>query len=267
MSDNRELPATLDQSEYNAQVATINFLYSVSHNYDFIYYQPYHGSPKAQGPYNCVDPNPPNEFRHPAWSKLLSTLDLLTAPYDYVVYIDSDCIFKDFNTRIEDFFADFLSSNIVFLTNVPWDSDKPCSGFYICKNNLTTRSYIRQWYSYYIPEKNRSHAYEQSALWMIFEKWSSCKLVQGLMFSEHPEQFLRHVCSLESDLRKTYFKEFMIDHGICYESVVSAIPVKQLNTASFYMSASSSYYRHMTRSLIAKVVRGIKSVNFIKSCL
>jgi hypothetical protein len=264
MSDNRGLPPTLAQSEYNAQVAAINYLYSTTHNYDFIYYQPYFGSSKEPGPYNCVDPNSPNEFRHPAWSKLLSTLDILSAPYDYVVYIDSDCIFKDFSTRIEDFFGDSLTNNILFFNNTPWEADKPCSGFYICKNDSLTRSYIRKWYRYYMPEKNKSHAYEQSALWMIFEKWKSCKIIEGCMFNEHPDQFLRHVCSLESDLRKTYFKQFIVDHGISYESIVASIPVKQLNTASIRMGASSSYYRHMARKRMMQAAKLIKSVNFIK---
>lgn len=40
--------------------------------------------------------------RHPAWDKILAVMRLLTY-YDYVMWIDADCVFNNFDKKIEDY--------------------------------------------------------------------------------------------------------------------------------------------------------------------
>jgi len=118
MSDNRNLNDNLNTSEYNSLVSSINYEYSQIHGYDFIYYNPYLNKDKIEI-FNCKNPNN-NILRHSAWSKLLSTLLATELHYDYIVYIDSDCIFKDFNQKLEDFINSYDDKDIIFLNNKPY---------------------------------------------------------------------------------------------------------------------------------------------------
>lgn len=228
MSDNRALESDLHASSYNSHVAAINYTYCMKHKYDFIYYRPYLDSKESYSLYNCVDPRS-GESRHASWSKLLSALDMFKSSYDYIVYIDSDCIFKDYNRRIEEFFPQMSSYDILFLNNLPWNDDKPCAGFFICKNSETAHNYIHNWYTVNLPEKNKIHAYEQDALWTIYNSWN-VYIANSWMFHEHDGQFLRHICHLETDLRSRYFKQFISDHTIDYGQVISNIRVRHFDT-------------------------------------
>jgi hypothetical protein len=231
MSDNRALEPDLQSSGYHSQVAAINYSYCLKHKYDFIYYRPYLDSKTSHSLYNCKDPHR-NETRHASWSKLLSAKDMFKQSYDYIVYIDSDCIFKDFDKRIEEVCSQMFTHNIIFLNNKPWDEDKPCAGFFICKNSELARSYITDWYNVNLPEKNKVHAYEQDALWTIYKTWKLCFVMNRWMFREHHEQFLRHICHLENDLRSYYFKQFIIEHKINYNNAIFCISTKDYNTGS-----------------------------------
>jgi hypothetical protein len=232
MSDNRALQPDLDTSTYHSQVSAINYAYCLKHSYDFIYYRPYLDTKESYNLYNCIDPHT-NEARHAAWSKLLSTLDMFNQQkqsYDYIVYIDSDCMFKDFNKRIEEFCPQMFTHDILFLNNLPWNDNEACSGFFICKNSELALSYIRDWYAVNLPEKNKVHAYEQDALWTIYKSWKSCYVMNSWMFREQEGQFLRHVCHFENDLRSVYFKQFIELHCIDYSKIVCDMPKKDLNT-------------------------------------
>lgn len=231
MSDNRALQPELDKSTYHSQVAVINYAYCMKHNYDFIYYRPYLDSNESYSLYNCIDPHT-KETRHASWSKLLSFVDIFKQSYDYIVYIDSDCIFKDFNKRIEEFCPNMFTHDIVFLNNLPWNEDKPCAGFFICKKSAIARSYVVDWYNVNIPEKNKVHAYEQDALWTLYTSWKSCYVVNSWMFHEHEGQFLRHICHLENDLRTVYFKQFITKHNIDYERSIFDMNKKDIDTVN-----------------------------------
>ena len=164
MSDNRKLEKNIRSAEYNSLAAAINYEYCKKYNYDFIYYRPYLNDKDTIKLENCIDPNT-NKLRHSAWSKLLSTSLALKLNYDYVVYIDSDCIFKDFNQSLKDFIMPHTKKDIIFLNNKPWGSDKPCSGFYVCKVCENMRQMINSWYNFDFKEKRNPCRFEQGALW------------------------------------------------------------------------------------------------------
>ena len=123
MSDNRGLSNTLNNSNYNSLTASINYSYAKKMGYDFLYIRP--GLNDEYPTNNCFSPK--NELRHSSWSKLLTSIKIIDEypQYDYVVYIDSDCIFYDNNLSILDYISKsnivngvgVMDSNIIFLND------------------------------------------------------------------------------------------------------------------------------------------------------
>jgi hypothetical protein len=232
MSDNRKLENNLEKAYYNSLVASINYEYSKKYNYDFIYYRPYFKDKNVIKTNNCIDPNTNNE-RHCAWSKLLSTSKALELEYDYVIYIDSDCIFKNFDISLEDFINPYINKDIIFLNNKPWGNDLPCSGFYICNVTKNTKQFINDWYNVNIPEYNINHTWEQAALHRIYKNYN-IEIVDSWMFREEEDQYLRHVSSSECQNRISYFTNFIKEKNINYNLNINEINIIDFDTAKYY---------------------------------
>jgi len=231
MSDNRKLDKDKKDANYNSLAACINYQYCKRYNYNFLYYRPYLNDKDEIKLYNCNNPKT-NDLRHASWSKLLSTSLALQLPYDYVVYIDSDCIFKDFNKSLDSFIQPYLDKDIIFLNNKPWGHYLPCAGFYICKVNTNTKQFLLDWYNVNIPEKDIDHPWEQDALWQIYTNYNIA-IVDSWMFKEHNGQFLRHVSTAEKDNRIPYFSSF-ISNKMNYETNISQIKCIEFNTFKPY---------------------------------
>jgi len=215
-------------AQYNSLAAAINYEYCKIHGYNFTYYRPYLDNKDEINLINCVNPVTGNG-RHASWSKLLSTKVALQLDYDYVVYIDSDCIFKDFNQKLEEFIQPYTGKDILFLNNKPWGDTMPCAGFYICKINEYVKQFVLNWYNYNIPRDDMNHAWEQNALWVIFRDYN-IGVIDSWMFQEKDEQFLRHVCSCESKNRLPYFTSFIQAKNINYERNINEINVITFDT-------------------------------------
>jgi hypothetical protein len=232
MSDNRILEKEKDKANYNSLVAAINSEYCRKHNYDFVYYRPYLNDSEIINLYNCVDPHT-KTLRHAAWAKLLSTNLALELNYDYVVYIDSDCIFKDFNHKLERLIDFFKDKELIFLNNKPWGDHKPCAGFYIVKVCDYSKQFFIDWYNVNLPKFNKTHAWEQDALWSIYGNYNAV-VVDTWMFREKEGQFLRHVGCCDEDTspnhRVNYFTNFIISNNINYEVNINDIKCVDYNT-------------------------------------
>jgi hypothetical protein len=163
---------------------------------------------------NCIDPNT-NLTRHCAWGKVLSAKLALEQDYDYTVYIDSDCIFKDFNKTIESLIK-LYNNNIIFLNDNPSNPNKPNSGFFICKKCSESLNFINNWYNVNIPDKNINHSWDQAGLWTIYNKYNIV-IIDDWMLAEKKGQFLRHICHAENKIRIPYFKNFINTHNIKYD--------------------------------------------------
>lgn len=229
MSDNRNLEKSLIKANYNSLVASINNEYCKIHKYDFLYYRPYLVNKEETKLLNCKNPIT-NTNRHCSWSKLLSTSLALQLDYDYVVYIDSDCIFKDFNQSLEEFMRPYTDKDIIFLNSKPWGDTMPCAGFYICKVNEYTKKFLHDWYNYNIPGKDINHPWEQDALWRFFKKYN-IGIIDSWMFKEKDQQYLRHVCSPEGHNRIPYFTSFLKSKNISYENNINEIQVIEFDTS------------------------------------
>jgi hypothetical protein len=229
MSDNRPLVDVFDRADYNSLAACINYEYCKMHSYDFFYYRPYLKDPGVISLYNCIDPNT-GEERHAAWSKLLSTIKVLEREYDYVVYIDSDCIFRNFNISMESFIEPHADKDMIFLNNKPWGDNLPCSGFYICKVGDSAKESMKRWYGANWPAKNKKHPWEQDALWNMY-KSMNIAIVDIWMFKEESGQMLRHIGSHEGFNRTPYFKNVIRANSIKYTENIKYITVVDYDTA------------------------------------
>ena len=230
MSDNRLLDNDFSKAQYNSLAASINYEYSKKYGYDFIYYRPYLNSNKILEN-NCIDPNT-KLLRHCAWSKLLSTRLALELNYDYVVYIDSDCIFKNFSKSLEEFISPYLNNNCIYLNNTPWGDDVPCSGFFICKVCPDVKEFVKEWYAYDFKNEKNPCRWEQGALWKLYKDPKyNIVIHKELMFIEKEGQFLRHVATFEKTKRIPYFTKFIKDNNISFEKNISEIKCIDFNTA------------------------------------
>jgi hypothetical protein len=129
--------------------------------------------------------------------------------YDYVVYIDSDCAFVDFGTKLEKFIDSMGNKDLLFFSNRPYNWDRPCSGFFICKNSPNAKLFLNTWFNY---DKHTEEAktawsklghswdigtfYEQDALWIMFNNPNVIMNIDEVMFHDHPGQFLKHICHM-----------------------------------------------------------------------
>lgn len=154
----------------------------------------------------------------------MSTKLALQLEYDYIIYIDSDCIFKNWDISIENIIKIFIKNDIIFLNNKPWNLNLPCSGFYICKNNLNTKKFLNDWYNTNIPQNNISHAWEQNSLWEILSNYN-IGILDNLMFFEEDGQFLRHIGSCNSKDRIPYFQNFIKLNNINYSNISEIISI------------------------------------------
>ena len=229
MSDNRILSSNYDTANYNSLAACINYNYCIKNNYEFIYYRPYFNNKDSIVLNNCIDPNT-NLTRHCAWAKVLSAKLALEQDYDYTVYIDSDCIFKDFNITIESLITQY-TNNIIFLNDNPSNPDKPNSGFFICKNCLESLNFINDWYNVNIPDKNIIHSWDQAGLWAIFKNYN-ISIINDWMLVEKKGQFLRHICHAENKIRIPYFKNFINTHDIKYDDNIFKVKCIDYNTSN-----------------------------------
>lgn len=256
MSDNRQLVTDFNKAEYNSLAAYINKVYCNLHGYDFVYVRPYYKDPCEKTLYVCKDAN--GALRHASWAKLLVAQHLMEKyqEYDYVVYIDSDCIFKKFDVTLESIITDPMHKdvNIIYAASLPWHK-LPCAGFFIVKVNEYTRKFMESWYNYQLPSYNSiewkntlvmakkydpydwipNKHWEQDALW--------CMIANNVMipytcmnentFQENNDQFLRHICHVYSNIRQPYFKQFVNKltdvHG-SYESITQTIQAVDLDT-------------------------------------
>jgi len=231
MSDNRPLTSDINLASYNSLAVAINYEYCKKHGYDFKYYIPYLNSHPLL---ISLDPVT-GKLRHAAWTKLLSVLHDIDSDYDYIVYIDSDCIFKDFDMTLDKFMSDHSSYNLVFLCNKPFSNPQaPCSGFFIVKVCEESKKILKDWYCFDFAGRKNPFKFEQGAMFYIYETLN-IKVLDLWMFEEMPDQFLRHISTRyetqEPGRRINYFTKFLNDKCIDFSQNINAIyPIKYDST-------------------------------------
>lgn len=245
MVDNRDLQTSFEDADYVSFTAIINYLYAAHHGYDFLYYKLKNMDEKDRVKKNTVAYNYTlKHYRAAPWGKLPAAYNALHKKYSTVVYIDSDCIFKDFSRTVEDFLA--ATKNIqgtvedkpvVFLNNKPWNKNKPCSGFFVMQKSRITTKFLKKWWNYPNEEHNYTHDYEQNSLHKIFEEdLDKIEIKDDWMFKLVGGQYLRHIGSHEGDKRLPAFRRYYLE-GLKlspedFEEFINKIEVVNYSTAS-----------------------------------
>jgi hypothetical protein len=242
MSDNRPLESTdIHTADYYSLAAAINYEYCLKHNYDFQYYRPYLNNKDAVTLYNCLDPHS-HETRHASWSKLLTTTKVLEQAYDYILYIDSDCIFKNFEQSIEGFINLYYDKDILFLNDKPYDPTVPCAGFYIAKVSNHTKQFFIDWYNVDSYKTNKKDSWEQIPLQSIYQKYN-VGVIDSMMFLEEAGQYLRHVNTHQNQNRKPYFTKFIQANNINFNKNINDIIKIEYDTNPLNITISNYEWR------------------------
>ena len=197
MADSRPL-----SDDYNTYAALLNKRYTDLNGYDFLYII-------TMG-----------NKRHPSWYKVKALDYCRSLGYDKVIYIDSDCFFKN-SVGYEQYFTKELtiqgdkidmSKSFIFLNDKPWSYNLPCAGFIIMNNNDTTLSFLESWYSLgnYYRNSLWNHSWEQGILQHRMKHWSGeIEIVDDWQFREKKDQLIRHIGGQEGfDRRGLILSEF-----------------------------------------------------------
>jgi hypothetical protein len=251
ISDNRPLDFNKETCQYNSCAAYINAIYCMGYKYDFYYFKPL-----GSDVFVCRDQNT-GEKRHASWSKLQSAYLLLTTAnknYDYVVCIDSDCVFKNIKKSLESIITTYPDHDIITANNLPYHPELPCCAFFICKNTEWTRQFLKHWYTYKnppseseewsnvlkianatykIPNFELGEYWEQDTLWLLLQNPEIAAHIhvwdESIMFEQSADQYLIHISHERHTLRKPYLLSY-VEHlenqtKQSFETILSILPV------------------------------------------
>jgi hypothetical protein len=252
MSDNRKL----DQYGYWSNCAYINKIYCDKHGYHFKYVNPYY-KVNTHDLNSCINVNT-GEMRHSSWAKVLAILHNLTQEYTYLVFIDSDCVFKNMEISIEEMINKYPLSEFIFASNSPWHDYLPSAGFFICRNTEKSRQFLHQWYTTQMPDCNSiewknviatqeyplwnpGRFWEQDILWFLIVNHAltvKIAVMDEVSYLEKENQWLRHVCSVHSiNERLSYFSNMMNDLIMkghpSYQTIMDSVQQEEMDTSSF----------------------------------
>jgi hypothetical protein len=196
MSDNRGLEPNLTTAilngDYVSLTTAVNFLYSRAHNYSFEYILISFNLTKARalginmtsmklsgdgaGYVNFVQNVLTEAYRpkdratcyHPgmqilraaSWSKLVTSWLVSNRRYEWVAYLDSDCIFVDHDVSIDSYTyvqsvkrkhipswgAPVKNASVFFMANSPWLGNYPVAGFYWWRPGAFARRFFQYWW-------------------------------------------------------------------------------------------------------------------------
>ncbi len=220
MVDNRDLIDEFESANYVSLAVAINYLYSKKYGYDFLYYKTKNIREIENTKNSAVAFNYTlKQYRGAPWAKLPASYNALKKNYDLIVYIDSDCVFRNFSLSVTDFIAktknihgNVESKDFVFLNNKPWHTNRPCSGFYIIKPSEASEHLLRTWWNLPNEKYNFKHDYEQRSLFLIFKDFDdTIEIKDQWMFKPAPHQYLRHIGSHEGEKRVPTFKRILKD--------------------------------------------------------
>jgi hypothetical protein len=238
MSDNRPLTDSFAAANYNSLTAAINTTYCKRHGYDFAYFQPFYENPDGREINNCRNPVT-NAPRHAAWSKLLSALNAMNRDYDYYVYIDSDCVFRNPDITLESTIAADPAADVIFMNDRPWHPTMLCSGFFILKNTRAAREFIMECYNTNFPHRDTTHNWEQDACRHVARRTTArIHLVDTVWFDEKEGQQLRHVGSHQGHLRIGYFRGMITEAKLDYAALIHEIPLNVFSTKDYIKTIS-----------------------------
>lgn len=182
---------TPHQEKFIEYACLINEAYCKKHNYDYRFVHI-------------------TEFnRHPSWEKVKIAYDNIS-DYDLYILLDSDCIISNWDLTLPDYLNKSFyirkdeDAHITFLNNKPYHYTDPCAGVFIYDNQA--KELLEDWYKTETSESHL-HPWEQKGLKQKINEYK-LNIIDDFMFIMYPNQYIRHVCSSESNHRVAIFKTF-----------------------------------------------------------
>lgn len=202
--------------EYATYTTMINYLYSRRHGYNFIV----NTCPIPEDLDKDYMWSAGNEYLF-VWSKC-ALIKRYLPHYKYIVYIDSDAIFNNFESRIEDFISQHMTNDTIMLCAEDCVSEYRSSctdengvngGALIVKNTPLTFELLNEW----IPENilceewKYKHTREQACLNIIRRKKyeNEIKILRNPIMGGSTGVFIKHLMATSADVRLSEFiKDF-----------------------------------------------------------
>lgn len=158
----------------------------------------------------------------PWWCKIFFIKELLNKNiYDYIVWIDSDAIFMNMNTRLENIINDIYSITIGVdyydnINLIKYNGRLNInSGFFIIKNNDIGNMFIDKCIDIYnkqkhtcLPSKNIYSKMRSSYSGFCYEQYVMARLIKTDFFSKHTNILDKHVI-WNSHIYPTYYNPFV----------------------------------------------------------
>jgi len=235
--DHRELSEEMDSAGYTSLSAVLNYNYATKHGYDYRFYHVSTDLARVKRKYNATPPaasvaaadglrarsyHPGRaEFRDYTWSKLPVLWHIASAvrQYDLILYLDSDVAMTAVNehrsiqeaiVHWDDSYKvvwgvkDLKKAGIMFLPEMPPDSNKPAVGAFIFRPKLARHMFKVWWDAPSQPSAaDDHHTSDQRALWELLSmgNGSSSGSGSGSGSSHHTAAITASTVSLINELQ------------------------------------------------------------------
>lgn len=124
------------------------------------------------------------------WNKVkvvLEAMETWAVTYDYIVWIDADLVFLDFQFQIESILERYLAAEMIFSRDPNLVNGIVNTGCFIAKNSNWTKSFLRHWWSAY----DRASGMDQH----VFDK----------LWHENEADMSSHIALLAPDAINSHF--------------------------------------------------------------
>lgn len=217
MVDSRDIKNILNpnRADYNELSCIINSFYCKKYKYNFKYIKIKEIKSNIFNKKNGISSYcyKTSQTRSASWCKLLAIHKELKSDYDYIIYIDTDCIILNFENSFNKYLNLLNDSgkDILMFNDQPTNLNLPTAGFMILKNTTNSSLIIKKWWESFSKYGHR-HSYEQMSLHEFYQKQDE-EIVSKIIICNESQfelkgisQTLLHINTENDLLRKPIFK-------------------------------------------------------------
>jgi hypothetical protein len=215
-SDNRDVKFNNKKNNYVELSALINLNYAIRNKCDFFFFKiiddfniNYLNKKETLTSYSRLA----RSCKAASWVKLLTIYSALNLNYEYIIYLDSDCIFNNQKITINQIIRLLKKKQMLFYSDKPWNVDLPNCGFILLKNSYFNKRFIKKWWQTF-SLKNLTHPYEQFWLqkfWLNNSKLVKKKIIllpDEICRLKNNKQFIFHMTSDFGKKRGYFFNNY-----------------------------------------------------------
>jgi hypothetical protein len=215
-SDNRDVKFNNKKNNYVELSALINLNYAIRNKCDFFFFKiiddfniNYLNKKETLSSYSRLA----RSCKAASWVKLLTIYSALKLNYEYIIYLDSDCIFNNQKININQIIRLLKKKQMLFYSDKPWNINLPNCGFILLKNSYFNKSFIKSWWQTF-SLKNLTHPYEQFWLqkfWLNNSKLVKKKIIllpDEICRLKNNKQFIFHMTSDFAKKRDHFFTNY-----------------------------------------------------------